>query len=134
MESTERRSSPRKPIKLAAQLDLGRGENWPCQIADFCAEGLFIRYSQAVSQKLDAAFGDAGGQSLLVRFRGSDSSGVPGQRHQLQVQMRHRVENAMGVCFVQANAVAVSAMLQQCSCLLYTSPSPRDGLLSRMPS
>ena len=23
---------------------------------------------------------------------------------------------------------------QACSCLLYTSPSPRDGLLSRMPS
>ena len=23
---------------------------------------------------------------------------------------------------------------QVCSCLLYTSPSPRDGLLSRMPS
>jgi hypothetical protein len=115
MESVERRSSPRKPIKLAAQLDLGRGENWPCQIADFCAEGLFIRYSQAVSHKLDAALGDAGGQSLLVRFRGSDSSGVPGQRHQLQVQMRHRVENAMGVCFVQANAVAVSSMLKQCS-------------------
>jgi diguanylate cyclase (GGDEF)-like protein len=115
MESTERRSSPRKPIKLAAQLDLGRGENWPCQIADFCAEGLFIRYSQAVSHKLDAALGDAGGQSLLVHFRGLDSSAVPGRRHQLQVQMRHRVENAMGVCFVQANAVAVSAMLQQCS-------------------
>ena len=115
MESTERRSSPRKPIKLAAQLDLGRGENWPCQIADFCAEGLFIRYSQAVSQKLDAALGDADGQSLLVRFRGSDSSWVSGQRHQLQVQMRHRVERAMGVCFVEANAVAVSAMLQQCS-------------------
>jgi diguanylate cyclase (GGDEF)-like protein len=115
MESTERRSSPRKPIRLAAQLDLGRGENWPCQIADFCAEGLFIRYSQAVSHKLDAALGNAGGQSLLVRFRGSDSSGVPGQRHQLQVEMRHRVENAMGVCFVQVNAAAVSSMLKQCS-------------------
>ena len=24
--------------------------------------------------------------------------------------------------------------LQNCACLLYTSPSPRDGLLSRMPS
>ncbi|HEV8077894.1 MAG TPA: DUF1631 family protein, partial [Marinobacter sp.] len=115
MESTERRSNPRKPIKLAAQLDLGRGENWPCQIADFCAEGLFIRYSQAVSHKLDAALGDAGGQSLLVRFRGPDISGAPGQHHRLQVQMRHRVESAMGVCFVQANEVAVSAMLQQCS-------------------
>ena len=25
-------------------------------------------------------------------------------------------------------------MVQRCACLLYTSPSPRDGLLSRMPS
>ena len=24
--------------------------------------------------------------------------------------------------------------IQPCNCLLYTSPSPRDGLLSRMPS
>ena len=115
MESTERRSSPRKPIKLAAQLDLGRGESWPCQIADFCAEGLFIRYSQAVSHELNAVLGDAGGQSLLVHFCGSDSSAVPGRRHQLQVQMRRRVENAMGVCSVQANAVAVSSMLHQCA-------------------
>ena len=27
-----------------------------------------------------------------------------------------------------------SAMSQMRNCLLYTSPSPRDGLLSRMPS
>ena len=27
-----------------------------------------------------------------------------------------------------------TADLQDCVCLLYTSPSPRDGLLSRMPS
>ena len=26
------------------------------------------------------------------------------------------------------------AIAQMCNCLLYTSPSPRDGLLSRMPS
>ena len=25
-------------------------------------------------------------------------------------------------------------MPENCTCLLYTSPSPRDGLLSRMPS
>ena len=29
---------------------------------------------------------------------------------------------------------AAVAMEQRASCLLYTSPSPRDGLLSRMPS
>ena len=32
------------------------------------------------------------------------------------------------------NALIVSARLSVEACLLYTSPSPRDGLLSRMPS
>ena len=27
-----------------------------------------------------------------------------------------------------------AAVISACDCLLYTSPSPRDGLLSRMPS
>ena len=27
-----------------------------------------------------------------------------------------------------------SSLASMCTCLLYTSPSPRDGLLSRMPS
>ena len=31
-------------------------------------------------------------------------------------------------------AEVVAVVRQQSSCLLYTSPSPRDGLLSRMPS
>ena len=33
-----------------------------------------------------------------------------------------------------ANKMSSSAVPQTNSCLLYTSPSPRDGLLSRMPS
>ena len=49
-------------------------------------------------------------------------------------------------CFVHASAVreaglrflnendAVEFEIQDGDCLLYTSPSPRDGLLSRMPS
>ena len=28
----------------------------------------------------------------------------------------------------------LNPLLELCNCLLYTSPSPRDGLLSRMPS
>ena len=30
--------------------------------------------------------------------------------------------------------VSVAVLATACACLLYTSPSPRDGLLSRMPS
>ena len=32
------------------------------------------------------------------------------------------------------NALAQALLFMPFSCLLYTSPSPRDGLLSRMPS
>ena len=35
---------------------------------------------------------------------------------------------------VQTSAAACAAGAQSVGCLLYTSPSPRDGLLSRMPS
>ena len=41
-------------------------------------------------------------------------------------------------CYAEtAGELKVPVILQAgpgCSCLLYTSPSPRDGLLSRMPS
>ena len=35
---------------------------------------------------------------------------------------------------VELNDEALGRLLQRNDCLLYTSPSPRDGLLSRMPS
>ena len=34
----------------------------------------------------------------------------------------------------RSDAIALLSAIQQAHCLLYTSPSPRDGLLSRMPS
>ena len=34
----------------------------------------------------------------------------------------------------RSNIVALEGLIQHINCLLYTSPSPRDGLLSRMPS
>ena len=37
-------------------------------------------------------------------------------------------QSAMG------HAITINSTLQCYNCLLYTSPSPRDGLLSRMPS
>ena len=49
------------------------------------------------------------------------------------------VASANGLSFIQAveakaGHVCVSSQISHSSCLLYTSPSPRDGLLSRMPS
>ncbi|MFL1456500.1 DUF1631 family protein [Marinobacter sp. GN3S48] len=110
MDPRERRTSPRQPIKLAAQLDLGAGEVWPCQIADFCAEGLFIRYSGDTSRKLERAIARGVPDEIIVRFRSADGN----HRHELYVSIVRRIERAMGVHFVRANPDAVSAMLKQC--------------------
>jgi len=107
MDPRERRSSPRKPIKLAAQIDLGGGEAWPCQIADFCAEGLFVRYSADTSRKLDRALAGGNPSELLVRFRNGAS------RHELHVSIVRRIDGAMGVHFTRSAPEAVDAMLQQ---------------------
>lgn len=110
MDPRERRQSPRKPIKLAAQVDLGTGESWPCQIADFCAEGIFVRYSGETSRKLDRAFAFATPPEFIVRFRSADGK----RRHELHVSIARRIDGAMGVNFTRTNPEAVAAMLQQC--------------------
>lgn len=110
MDPRERRSSPRKPIKLAAQIDLGTGEFWPCQIADFCPEGLFVRYSGETSRKLDRALSSTTPAELIVRFRDTDGK----RRHELHVSIVRRIDGAMGVNFTRTNPTAVAAMLLQC--------------------
>ena len=47
-------------------------------------------------------------------------------------RMNVRTYNRMGKYYVGASANG--KFMQVNDCLLYTSPSPRDGLLSRMPS
>lgn len=110
MDPRERRSSPRKPIKLAAQIDLGTGESWPCQIADFCAEGLFVRYSGETSRKLDRALAATKSPNLIIRFRGADGK----RRYELHVSIVRHIDDAMGVNFTRTNPEAIAAMLQQC--------------------
>lgn len=110
MDPRERRSSPRQPIKLAAQIDLGTGDAWPCQIADFCAEGLFVRYSSETSRKLERALAAGTPPELVIRFRGLDGA----RRHELHVSVVRRIDGAMGVNFTRPNPQAVDAMLQLC--------------------
>jgi len=110
MDPRERRSSHRKPIKLAAQIHLGGLESWPCQIADFCAEGLFIRYSGITSRKLDALLAPGNPPELVVSFRSPDNL----KRHELYVSIVRRIDGAMGVSFTRPNPEAVDAMLNQC--------------------
>jgi hypothetical protein len=110
MEPKERRSSTRQPIKLAAQLDIGAGNPLPCQIADFCAEGMYIRYSAETSGKIERAFSGDAPQELVVRFRGLEGN----RRYELHVTPTRRTEGAMGVSFTRSDPEAVNAMLKLC--------------------
>ncbi|WP_396622023.1 DUF1631 family protein [Marinobacter sp. W-8] len=125
MDPRERRSSPRQPIKLAAQIDAGSGEAWPCQIADFCAEGMFIRYSGETSGKIERAFARGGVTELVVRFRGLEGN----RRYELHVSPVRRIDGAMGVHFTRPDSDAFSAMLQLCGS---SGDQPRSSL--RAPS
>ena len=49
-------------------------------------------------------------------------------------EMQHRHAKALIDICKPVFETAVVLAAQYTSCLLYTSPSPRDGLLSRMPS
>ena len=44
------------------------------------------------------------------------------------------IEISMEAMYVSAVAGSTVSVIRGYGCLLYTSPSPRDGLLSRMPS
>lgn len=110
MDQRERRKTSRKPIRLAARIDLGTAESWPCQITDFCAEGLYVRYSAETSRQLDRAFASEGASRLAVRFR--DPAGK--RQYDLYVRVARRIEGAMGLSFLESNPEALASMLMQC--------------------
>ena len=54
--------------------------------------------------------------------------------HVMEVAKRAGAEETVIVAGHQADLISESAKLKSPDCLLYTSPSPRDRSLSRMPS
>ena len=110
MEPQDRRSSPRRPIKLAAQLSLGR-HNWSCQIADFCAEGLFIRYSTDTGRQLDSVLErEPTPHDFDLMFQEPDSA----REHRMRVRRVRAINGAMGVVFSQISTTTIDAMLRLC--------------------
>ena len=61
--------------------------------------------------------------------------GAEANRIVIDIARRHRVEEVVKVKSMATGEIGLNAALEEAGiCLLYTSPSPRDGLLSRMPS
>ena len=110
MESMDRRASPRRPIDLAAQLHWEE-TTFPCRIADFCAEGLFLKFAAETSRQLEVGSRrPQPGRNLLVSFR--EPGG--GREYQMAVRVARSVPNAIGVAFTRSDMDAIAAMMRLC--------------------
>ena len=76
--------------------------------------------------------------SLLGRGQGMHAvPGSPGWKQQLMLEAKEEPRLALSVIPTVESATirkGYEILLHQDNCLLYTSPSPRDATLSRMPS
>src|SRR5665647_1658729 len=111
-------------------------------------EGEVIEDIQVVSTGslgLDIALGVGGlPRGRVIEIYGPESSGKTTLTLQAIAEMQKEggqcafvdAEHALDIQYVQNLGVNLQDLLisQPDTCLLYTSPSPRDGLLSRMPS
>ena len=109
-------------IARAAALNADYGNHVPgIQINRFCASGLDavnFAAAQVMSGQHDMTIG--GGVEAMSRVGMGASGGAWPMDPQIAVKSYFMPQG------VSADLIA--------TCLLYTSPSPRDGLLSRMPS
>ena len=107
----ERRTSLRRPITLAAKLTLTGERYWPCEIADFCAEGLFIKYDDDVSLSIREAVQQSPDLKVKVLFVDPSCA----KEHTLLVHPVRLIQGAMGVCFIEIDMQAMDAMLSLCA-------------------
>ncbi len=106
----ERRTSLRRPIQLAAKLTLTDEQYWHCDIADFCAEGLFIKYDDDVSLSVREAVQKSPDLKIKVLFIDPRSS----KEHHVVVHPVRLIQGAMGVCFIEVGLETIDVMLTLC--------------------
>ena len=133
----------RRIIPVSAKKSLGRGisvmnAKLYCNLSGKCHDICDISHATALEGKhnhQNAAAAYAAVQSLGIDSKaiGEAILSFPGLAHRMET-----IGSAGPVRFVNdskaTNADAAKQALKSYDCLLYTSPSPRDATLSRMPS
>ncbi|WP_020410660.1 DUF1631 family protein [Hahella ganghwensis] len=130
-QGAERRGSKRRPIKLLATLEYRGEPGLECEIADFCAEGVFVKLTETASQKLNKLqFGP--GEVAKLTFHDPFVS----RDHALSVKAVRTMQGAFGGMFTNGNTAAITALLRICGAENLKSPQEQmqpetAGLLMR---
>lgn len=101
----ERRSSLRKPIHHDAMLKLDNGGSWPCVIADYCAEGMLIKYTHEVCEALATYTNAVEGRTLKVAFLGQQN-----EEYELESRPTYVMDQASGVRFMGRYDDAIASL------------------------
>ncbi|OZG74937.1 signal transduction protein [Hahella sp. CCB-MM4] len=108
-QGAERRGSKRRPIQLLATIDYRGEPGLQCEIADFCAEGVFVKLSDVTTQKLNKLqFGP--GQIVQLTFHDP----FVNRDHSLSVKAVRTMNGAFGGMFTNGNTGAITALLRIC--------------------
>ncbi|MAM87190.1 MAG: signal transduction protein [unclassified Hahellaceae] len=119
---SERRASRRKSLNLAAKLVYQSSATLPCRIADFCADGLFIRYALAVGETLDARNFQV---QDVVRLTFVDEAS--GETQHLSVSAVRIIDGAFGGLFVDTEPRVIQSLLSRYSAETRSGTQQQSG-------
>jgi len=101
----ERRSSLRKPIHHDAVLRLEGGAKWPCIIADYCSEGMFLKFSIGASKAIESDLQLGSGRTFTILF-----SGRTGVEFAIKAKPAHMMRGASGIRFLESCPEAIASL------------------------
>ncbi len=101
----ERRSSLRKPIHLDAVVRLEGGAKWPCIVADYCDQGMFLKFSMAVSKALESDQSVGPNRGFTICFQDRH-----GATQEIAAEPAHLLKGAAGIRFRGRFDEAVAAL------------------------
>ena len=114
----------------AAALSAAMGwANWPARLQQVSAGPLFDMLPRGSELWIDGGHNPSAARLIAAHARRAWNDGLP----LVLLFASLASKDAAGV-LKPFRGVASEVLTLPIDCLLYTSPSPRDGLLSRMPS
>ena len=99
----ERRSSIRRPIHHEASLHIVDTHDIPCIIADYCLDGMFLKFDREYIDFLGVLE-----KEDLLRLTFSD---IRGKEHKIGAHLAHTMSGAVGVRFTKRHPDAIRALV-----------------------
>lgn len=104
---SERRSSLRRPIHHDAVMTTEDGDTLNCVIADFCLDGMFIKFMSESSIR-QAVFPDIEERNLVIEL---SFTGDQGQAYSINAEVVHHIQGACGLRFIKRYDQAVQSLV-----------------------